>query len=139
MKAKEYKESVFFRLTEFFEGEFSNRELLSLFAIGVGGLILCWISLFFAPDFLIEMVGRIVDLEERVVFWLLFFPFLFGATAGFAIFKFLFRRGDTAIVAGDEFMSGFAENLRRANLRRVFYASIAVGAVNAILIFFASG
>lgn len=139
MKAKEYKESVFFRLTEFFEGEFSNRDLLILFAIGLGGLLLCWILLCSAPDFLVDFVREVVDLRERLVVWLLFFPFLFGATAGFAIFKFLFRKGDTAIVAGDEFMSGFAENLRRANLRRVFYASIAVGALNAILIFFASG
>lgn len=134
MGITEYRETVLFRLTEFFEDEFSNRELVNLFAIGVGGLILCWILVFFVPDFLVDLIAKVIDLRGKVVSLLLFFPFLFGGTAGFALFKFLYRKGDEKIVSDNEFMSGFAQDLRRANLRRVLYASLAVGAMNAILI-----
>jgi len=131
---EEKRDGLFYSLTLYFERDFSLKTLLSLFLIGSLSNAAAWFIALYSPQKIAEFVGFLGDLEDKVLHYLLVFPFFFAFLMSFSICKFVFRKHDRRLVPENEFMSGYASRLKSENIRRVFFVSLIFSGINVILL-----
>ena len=131
---KEKRDNFFTQLADYFERDFKPKNLMILFCVGFFGNLICWFAVLFATDGIVKVFSFLADVSEKIIHYLLIFPFFFSFMSAFSVCKFLFRKKDQPIVSKKEFLSGYSDHLVKENFRRSFFISAAFAGFNTILL-----
>ncbi len=131
---EEKRDNFFYQLADYFERDFEPKNLTILFCIGFFGNLICRLAVLFATDGIVKVFSFLTDVSEKVIHYLLIFPFFFSFMTAFSVCKFSFRKKDQPIVSKKEFLSGYSDHLVKENLRRTFLISSAFAGFNTILL-----
>ena len=131
---EEKRDNFLYQLANYFERDFAPKNLMILLCIGFFGNLICWIAVLFAPDGIVKIFSSLTDLSDKIIHYLLIFPFFFSFLMAFSVCKFLFRKKNQPIVSKKEFLSGYSDHLIRENFRRTVLISAMFAGFNTILL-----
>jgi hypothetical protein len=129
---EEKRVTFLYHLADYFERDFAPKNLLILSCVGFFGNLLCWLAVLFAPYGIGKVFSFLTEASDKVLHYLLIFPFFFSFLISFSVCKFLSRKKDKPIVSEKEFLSGYAEHLVKENLRRISLLSAMFAGFNTV-------
>ena len=130
------KEDAGRSLSEFTDADHSRR---TYYWIIVGGLTinaLSWIVAIVTPDVIAEWIGFAADISDRLKTYLLAIPFWATFFAVYAAIRTRTYRNPTADLADEDVMSSFRDTERTNYIRNRILISLAVAALNVIVLVF---
>jgi hypothetical protein len=131
---EEKRDNLLYQLSNYLERDFEPKNLAVLFLVGFFGSTISWIAALFASDTIAQIFSFLTDKSDKVLKYLLVFPFFFSFLLSFSICKYFFRKKDKPIVSEKEFLSGYSDHLVKENLRRILLISAMLGGFNTILL-----
>lgn len=135
---EEKRDNLFYRLADYFERDFEPKNLVVLLFAGFFGNVISWLTALFAAEEIGKFFSFLTNVSDKVLHYLLIFPFFFSFLMAFSVCKYLLRKKDKPIVSEKEFLSGYSDRLVKENLRRILLISAMFGAFNTILLVFST-
>lgn len=131
------KENLLYWVSTKLDQNYQRKTLVKLFAVGLIGNLLSWLTAFFAPKFIRNVVSTLVDIEGKIGMYLLIIPFSFAFLMTFSICKLRTNQIEILKKQKKDFLQNYFENVKFNDYRIIFLISAMFGSFNAILLVFA--
>lgn len=123
-------------LSEFTDGDHSRRTYYWIIGAGLAVNALSWFVAIVTPDAIAEWVGFVADISDRAKAYLLAVPFWSTFFALYAAVRLRTYKNPTATLSDDDVMASFRDTERGNYIRNRVMISLAIAAVNVIVLVF---
>ena len=130
------KEDAGRSLSEFTDRDHSRWTYYLIIAAGLFGNALSWFTAIVTPDAIADWIGFVADISDRVKAYLLAIPFWSTFFAIYAAMRLHAYSNPTAMLSDEDVLASYRDRERANYIRNRILISLAVAAVNVILLVF---